>query len=190
MASDPLDPGVARRLSGLRKLQSEFGAEIADVTRESPAVALASLEEAIAAAPADYGAYLEEALACYSRGLYRAAILLVWSGVMEHLYRCAGARRGGVAAFEEANRTRFGASKKYHQIRKQDDFLYLGERDYIQLGEDAGMFNRNARSLLHEKLKLRNLCGHPTGYTPGREETVVFIESLVLNIMSGSWLNW
>ncbi len=74
--------------------------------------------------------------------------------------------------------------------RKQGDFLYIGERDFIQLGEDAGMFNRNARQLLHERLKLRNLCGHPTQYMPGREETVIFIESLLLNILSGSWLEW
>ncbi len=52
------------------------------------------------------------------------------------------------------------------------------------------MFNKNARQLLDERLKLRNLCGHPTGYTPGREETVVFMESLLLNVLSGSWLNW
>jgi hypothetical protein len=50
--------------------------------------------------------------------------------------------------------------------------------------------NRNARQLLEERLRLRNLCGHPTGYTPGREEAVIFIEGLVLNILSGSWLNW
>jgi hypothetical protein len=52
------------------------------------------------------------------------------------------------------------------------------------------MYNRNARKILHERLELRNLCGHPTGYRVGREQTVVFVESLLLNILSGSWLNW
>ena len=190
MVPESLDPGSARLLSGLRRLQEEFGVEVADVERESPAVALASLERAVATAPADYHPYLDEALACYRHSLYRAAILLVWSAVMQYLYGRAGSHRGGVAAFELTNVARFGSSKRYHEIKKQDDFLYLGERDYIQLGEDVGMFNRNARLLLHERLKLRNLCGHPTGYTPGREETVIFIESLVLNVLSGSWLNW
>lgn len=76
------------------------------------------------------------------------------------------------------------------ELKKQDDFLYLGERDFLQLGEDAGMFNRNARKVLQERLDLRNLCGHPTQYRPGREETVIFIESLLLNVLSGAWLNW
>lgn len=190
MAVDGLDPGVEQFLAGLRQLQSDFGLEVADVEQESPAAALESLEEAVAQAPAAYRSYLQEALTCYEHGLYRAAILMVWSAVIQHLYTTAGTRNGGVRDFEKANLARFGTMKKYRRIRKQDDFLYLGEKDFIQLGEDAGMFNRNARDLLHERLKLRNLCGHPTGYTVGREEAVVFIESLTLNVLSGSLLNW
>jgi hypothetical protein len=98
--------------------------------------------------------------------------------------------KGGVAAIEAANRTRFGNARTYREIKKADDLLYIGESQFLQLCEDAGLFNRNARALLIERLNLRNRCGHPTGYKPGREETVVFIESLTLNVLTGSWLNW
>jgi hypothetical protein len=190
MADEGLPPDLARLLAGLGALQAEFSAEVSDVEQESPAAALDSLEDAVATAPSDYRPYLEEAVECYRRGLYRAAILMVWSAVMQHLYATAGSHRGGVAAFEGANKSRFGNAKGYRELKKQDDFLYLKEADYLLLGEDAGMFNRNARLILGERLKLRNLCGHPTGYNPGREETVIFIESLVLNVLSGTWLNW
>jgi hypothetical protein len=191
MAVEGLDPRVEHLLGGLRQLQAEFGEEIADVEQESPAAALESLEDAVAQAPKDYRPYLQEALECYQHGLYRASILMVWAAVMQHLYSVAGSHRGGVSEFQKANKLRFGnAKRKYREIKKQDDFLYLGERDFIQLGEDAGMLNRNARKVLHERLELRNLCGHPTQYRPGREETVIFIESLVLNVLTGSWLNW
>lgn len=190
MAADPLDPRVEHLLEGLRRFQSEFGVEVADVAQESPAAALVSLEEAVALAPAAYRPYLAEALSCYQHGLYRAGILMVWAAVMQYLYDVAGSHRGGVRDFEAANIARFGTSRKYREIKKQDDFLYLGERDFIQLAEDAGMLNRNVRMKLHERLQLRNLCGHPTQYRPGREETVIFIESLLLNVLSGSWLSW
>lgn len=190
MAADGLDPRAEQLLEGLRQLQGEFREEVADVEQESPAAALESLEEAVAQAPKAYRPYLEEALACYQHGLYRAAILMVWAAVIQHLYSVAGSHKGGVRLFELENKKRFGTSRRYRELRKQDDFLYIGERDFIQLGEDAGMYNRNARKLLHERLDLRNLCGHPTQYRPGREETVIFIESLLLNILSGSWLNW
>lgn len=190
MAADGLPPGVEQLFARLGQLQAEFGREVADVQRESPGAALDSLETALAGAPASYRPYLEEALECYRGGLYRAAILMVWAAVVQHLYSTAASHRGGVAAIETANKARFGTSRAYREMKKADDFLYLGEHAFIQIGEDAGMFNRNARQLLHERLKLRNLCGHPTGYTAGREETVVFVESLLLNILSGSWLNW
>jgi hypothetical protein len=190
MAADELAPSVKRLLTGLSRLQADFGREIADVREESPAAALDSLVAAIAVAPSDYRPYLQEALECYRHGLYRPSILMVWSAVVQHLYSLAASHHGGLKLLEKANKTRFGSSRKYREIKKQGDLLYIGERDFIQLGEDAGMFNRNARKLLQERLDLRNLCGHPTLYTPGREETVVFVEGLLLNVLSGTWLEW
>jgi hypothetical protein len=190
MAADDLDPGLGRLLEGLRELQNEFGEPVADVAVEAPQLAVASLQQAVDDAPRDYREYLEEALECYLNGLFRAAVLMVWAAVMEHLYMTASAHSGGLAAFEEANKARFGTAKSYRRLKQRDDFLYLRDRDYIQLGEDAGMFNKNARKMLWTRLDLRNDCGHPTKYQPGREETVIFIESLLLNIVSGRQLNW
>jgi hypothetical protein len=190
MAADGLDPDLQRLLGRLSQLQTEYRAEVSDVVQESPSAALGSLVQAVETAPKDYHDYLEEALSCYQHGLYRGAILLVWASVVQHLYSAADQHSGGVKAFEAANQSRFGNSKKYRPLRKRDDFLYLGERDFLQLAEDAGMFNRNARKVLQERLDLRNLCGHPTQYRPGREEAVIFIESLLLNVLSGKWLNW
>jgi len=190
-ADDKFDPSVVRVLDGLRQLQEEFRAPVADVEHESPAAALTSLEDAVTAAPADYRPYLEEAVSCYDHGLYRAAILMVWSAVMQHLYMVVGEHHGGVAAFEKANLAKFGGTRRYREIKKVDDFLYLGDADFLVLGEDAGLFNRNVRkTLVGERLELRNLCGHPTRYQPGRNQTVIFIESLLLNILSGGQLNW
>jgi hypothetical protein len=190
-AEGDLDHGVEQLLSGLRQLQGDYGAgEVIDAEHESPAAALDSLEEAVGRAPTDYRPYLEEAVRCYRNSLYRAAILMVWSATIQHLYSTVGEHRGGIAKVEKANKARFGTMKKYREVKKQDDLSYLGEKDLIWVAEDAGVFNRDARKLLHERLDLRNLCGHPTRYTPGREETVIFVESLVLNVLSGTWLNW
>src|SRR6266403_2044011 len=102
MVADELDPRVEHLLEGLRQLQSEFGEEVADVAQESPAAALESLVDALAEAPREYRPYLEEALACYQHALYRAAILMVWSAVTQHLYSVVGSHRGGVKAIEAA----------------------------------------------------------------------------------------
>jgi hypothetical protein len=178
------------QLERLRDFQNAHPFPVTDAHTESPAQALTSLVEAAKAAPGQYADYLHEAVSCYEGGRYRASILMVWAATVQHLYEAVRRHKGGVRAIEAENKKRFGAGRNYREIRKVDDLLYLGEAQFLQLGEDAGLLNRNARQVLGERLKLRNLCGHPTGYKPGREETVVFIESLTLNILTDSWLNW
>jgi hypothetical protein len=185
-----LEGAVFAQLASLRAFQEQHRSAPAVKPTESPAAASASLRRAVDSAPAGYRDYLEEALACYEGGQYRAAVLMVWAATVQHLYRLVDERPGGVAAFEKANVARFGQGKRYRQIKKTDDFMYLGEADFLQLAEDAGMINRNAREMLGERLKTRNRCGHPTGYRLGREEAVVFIESLLLNVIEGAQVNW
>ena len=188
--SDNFSPGfLSHRLDALREFQDVHRTPVTEST-ETPAAALLSLEQAVADAPAEYADYLFEALACYAGGQYRAAVLMTWSAVVQHLYSTAGGHIGGIKAFEAANIARYGSSNAYRQIKKIDDFLYLKESQFLQLAEDAGMYNKNARVLLTERLTLRNLCGHPTQYKPGHEEVVIFIESLVLNVLGNNLLNW
>ena len=185
-----MDGKASRLLSGLHQLQDEYRRPVADAELESPRAASSSLQDAVAQAPADYQDYLLEAVACYEGAQFRAAILTTWAATVQHLYMTAEGRRGGISAFQQANLKRFGKSSSYREMKKADDFLYLREKDFILLGEDAGMYNRSARQLLVERLELRNRCGHPTKYKPGREETVVFIESLLLNVIGGAQVNW
>lgn len=188
MRTDP--ESYLRRLEDLRAFQDAYEIPVSNSHVESPARALSSLRDAAKHAPADYQGYLKEAVDCYEGGMYRAAILMVWAATVQHMYSVVQRHKGGVVKFEQANESRYGNSGKYRQLKKVDDLLYLGEAQFLQLAEDAGMINRNARKVLGERLDVRNLCGHPTQYVVGREEAVVFIESLVLNLLSGSWLNW
>lgn len=177
-------------LEGIRRFQAEVKEPVADSSIESPAAALASLNVAVAAAPASYRDYLTEALRCYEHHLYRGAVMLVWAATMSHLYNVVGDHPGGVKAFEAANLHQLGGTKGYRNIRKRDDFFYLRDRTFLELAEKAGLYNRSTRAMLIDRLDLRNRCGHPTGYKVGREEAVIFIESLCLNVLSGSTLNW
>lgn len=181
-------------LASLAEFQRLHALPVKDSAREAPAQALHSLREAAASAPPEYQDYLDEAVECYEGGMYRAAVLMVWSACIQHLFSVIQDHRGGIKAMESANRARFGKGEppppSYKKISKTDDLLYFKEANVLLLAEDAGLINRNARDLLDEKLKLRNRCGHPTRYKPGREETVIFIESLILNIIGGRMVNW
>lgn len=163
---------------------------VSDIAIQAPAQALHSLRDASARSPEEYRPYLEEAVNCYESGAYRGAVLMVWSAVIEHIYSQIEHKSAGYKELEKANYAKFGNSKAYRKISKKSDLLYLSDANFFLVCEEAGIFNRNARSLLAERLVLRNRCGHPTGYVVGREETVVFIESLINNVINGAMINW
>lgn len=103
---------------------------------------------------------------------------MVWLATVEHIYSAIASQRAGFKTLEKHNAARFGQSSAYKKVEKKDDLLYLSDQNFFQICEDARVFNKNARKLLTGKLDTRNRCGHPTGYVIGREEAVVFIESL------------
>lgn len=181
---------VGRLLNNLRALQKAYSIPVRDVTRQNPAQALHTLRETAQKSRSEYRDYLNEAVDCYENRCYRGSVLMVWSAVMEHLYQTVSSHKDGIRLIEAANLQRFASSKNYRTIRKRDDLLYLSDANFFFLCEDSGLLNKNARMLLTEKLNLRNRCGHPTRYVIAREETVIFIESLINNILSGSMLNW
>lgn len=184
------DASIDQKLAGLRALHEAYRIPVTDTAIQAPAAALHSLRSATERAPQSYRAYLDEAVDCYEVGAYRGAVLLVWAAAIEHLYSAISIRRGGLKSMQEANFARFNESRTYRPIAKSGDLLYIGEKNLLLLCEDAGLFNRNARLILEERLRLRNQCGHPTGYVVGREEAVVFIESIINNIIGGAMINW
>jgi hypothetical protein len=189
MTADACDDPL-RTFQRLQAFQSAYSIPVTDVSRQAPAQALHSLREATARAPKNYQAYLNEAVDCYEHGAYRGAVLMVWAAVIQHIYSAIENRSGGLKAMELSNKGRFGASNAYRRIAKKNDLLYLNDKNFLLLCEDAGVFNRNARKLLEEKLDTRNRCGHPTGYILGRDEAVVFIESLINNIVNDAMMDW
>lgn len=178
------------RIERLREFQESYRIPITNIARQAPAEALHSLRIATSGAPESYRKYLDEAVDCYEAGAYRGAVLMVWAATIEHIYDAVERRPSGFSLLESANTARFGKSRTYRSIKKKNDLLYLNDKNFFLLCEDAGVFNKNARKLLEEKLDTRNRCGHPTGYVLGREETVVFIESLINNIVNDAMIDW
>jgi hypothetical protein len=177
-------------LDRLREFQGSYKIPISDITKQAPAQALHSLREAAERAPTNYQQYLEEAIDCYEATAYRGAVLMVWAATVEHLYSVIGYHRNGFKDLQAANIARFEKSGAYKKITKKNDLLYLNDKSFFLLCEDAGVLNKNARLLLDDALATRNRCGHPTGYAVGREEVVIFIERMINNFISGAMIDW
>lgn len=182
--------GWSPHLDRLREFQEAYRLPVSDIARQAPAQALHSLRDAAKAAPGTYRQYLEEAVDCYETAAYRGAVLMVWAATIEHIYSVIESHQNGFKQIQAANFARFEKSSGYHKVSKKNDLLYLNDKNFFLLCEDAGVFNKNARLLLDEGLNLRNRCGHPTGYKIGREEVVIFIERSINNFISGAMIDW
>lgn len=177
-------------LERLREFQEAYRLPVTDIARQAPAQALHSLRDATRNAPESYRPYLDEAVDCYEAGAYRGAVLMVWAATIEHIYSVIEGHRQGFKLLEADNFKRYEKASFYRKIKKKSDLLYVNDGNLLLICEDAGVFNKNARSILDDALKTRNRCGHPTGYVVGREEVVVFIERLINNIISGAMIDW
>lgn len=97
---------------------------------------------------------------------------------------------GGFKEMEAVNKARFGTSEDVPPHRQE-------ERPAVPERQELPATLRRRRglqperwALLDEKLGTRNRCGHPTGHMIGREEAVVFIESLINNIINDAMMAW
>lgn len=186
MASD----GWVPRLDQLREFQEAYRLPVTDIARQAPREALHSLRDATGNAPASYRPYLEEAVDCYETGAYRGAVLMIWAATIEHIYSVIEDHPLWFKLLEVENFSRYQHANFYRKVRKKGDLLYINDANLFLICEDAGVFNKNARTILDDALKTRNRCGHPTGYVVGREEVVIFIERLINNVISGAMLTW
>lgn len=185
-ASDGWVPNFER----LREFQEAYRLPVSDIARQAPAQALHSLRDSAQRAPASYRHYLEEAIDCYEANAHRGAVLMVWAATIEHIYSVIEGHQLGFKLLEAENLKRFEKSNTYRKITKKNDLLYINDKNFFLICEDAGVFNKNARSVLDDGLATRNRCGHPTGYAVGREEVVIFIERMINNFISGAMLDW
>jgi hypothetical protein len=130
-------------------------------------------------ARADAKSFLEEADLCLRANAPRAAIVMTWIVVMDHLYEYVLAHK--LPAF---NAELVKKNWKITSITAKDDFSEIKkEKDFIEICRAANVFNNDVRKILDEKLGIRNTAGHPSTVTVHGTKAVNFIEDLVDNVI-------
>lgn len=116
--------------------------------------------------------YVREALACYSAGAYRAAVVLSVAAGMDNLREklATVAASGGAEA----------ATKTAHQeIEKRFNAQEAFENGLIDAAEKATILSPAEANKLRVVLKTRHLCAHPSGHRGTAEEARDAITSVV-----------
>jgi len=117
--------------------------------------------------------YLREALTCLDAGALRAAVVFTWVGSV-HLLEARMLDCGG----EAVHRALRVHDQKVRAIRSDQDFAYVRESHVLLAAEEMKIIDKSERQMLEHALDLRNKCGHPGKYSPGRTRVEAMIEDV------------
>ena len=123
--------------------------------------------------------YILEGIQCIKAGVFRAAVIFIWSAAMNSIYqKCLKENKS------ELNK----AIKKYYRdaptINSIEDFAYIKDRVVLEATSELSIFDKNTKNVLKECLDLRNKCGHPSIYKPKPIRVAAFLEDVVNIVFS------
>jgi hypothetical protein len=121
--------------------------------------------------------FLEEAVACFEKGLYRASVVLSWVGAISVLYDYTIQNY-----LEEFNDEAARRNPRWKFATSKDDLAEMKEFYFLEILEALSIIGKNVKQELQDCLKLRNGCGHPNSLVIGSNKVAAHIEVLILNV--------
>jgi hypothetical protein len=169
----------ARRYSLVGRLRDEMGRKysarptavyVSTLLRELPA-RIPNLAEQT---------YLDEALACFNAGAFRASIVMCWNLAYDHL--CEFVLGKHLAEFNTQLPKSFPKAD-INAVGKKDDFQELKESQVLQVCRSANIISGSLHKILKEKLDRRNIAAHPSGVVVSQPTAEEFIKDLIENVV-------
>jgi len=114
-----------------------------------------------------------QALRCTEQGLFRAAHVMAWAGLMDFIEEKLSARK--------MKRLK-SARPNWHYSSMEELREYVSEYQIIEACKDVGLCSKNEMKALHGLLNKRNECAHPSEFYPLLNETLGFISEIIRRI--------
>ena len=127
--------------------------------------------------PQETHAFVEEAIAAYENGLYRAAIVMSWVGAIAILQQHVFANH--LRAFNaEARRV----DAHWRTARSVDGLSRMRDSDFLDRLVALSVIGKDVKTELGHCLARRNSCGHPNSLRVGANTVTHHLEVLLLNV--------
>lgn len=125
--------------------------------------------------------FLKELIDCFEIGANRAAIVLCWILVVDHLYEHV--LQYHLTAFNAALAKNTDKRVRVSIVSNRDDFGDIPEGKFIEFLRSAGIISNDVRKILDAKLGIRNTSAHPSAVAIKASKVVEFIDDLIENIV-------
>jgi hypothetical protein len=125
--------------------------------------------------------YLDEALGCFRCKRYRAAMVMAWNVVYDHLIAVVTASH--LSAFNARHPTIFTGKQAKDAVTNRDDFQKWKESEVIQICYAANLIGKEVNKVLVDSLNKRNSAAHPSGSQFNKLQAEAYISDLINNAM-------
>ena len=118
---------------------------------------------------------LRQALRCIETELYRAAHIMAWTAlvdVIENILASDGFKK------LKAARTKWNVSSPDELRENYPEF------QIVEACKDVGLTSRTEMRILLGFLSKRNLCAHPSSYSPDYNQTLGYVSDIINTIQS------
>lgn len=123
--------------------------------------------------------FILEGIQCIKAGVYRAAVIFIWSASIYSIYqKCLEKRK---TELNSAIRKHYPSAPN---ISKIEDFAFIKDRTVLETTVDLSIYDKDTKNVLVECLDLRNKCGHPSNYRPKPIRVAAFLEDVVNNVFT------
>lgn len=129
--------------------------------------------------------FLQEALICYRRGAFRAAVVMTWNLAYWHV--CQHILNYKLVEFNTAYPTRLQGKwqkAKVQKITRFDDFsVDLGENEVLDIAKSAVILTNDIYKILLHALGKRNSAAHPSSVKIEQLQAEALIDDLIKNVV-------
>lgn len=124
--------------------------------------------------------FLKESVACYEIGCNRAAVVMFWLFLLDHLFELVETHH--LSAFNSVLAKNTDKRVKVASITKRDDFGEIPEGKFIEFLRSAGIISADVRKILDQKLGTRNTAAHPSTVKLQQSKANDFFDDLIENV--------
>jgi hypothetical protein len=167
--SNPRNPDIFERAS-LFEAEAHALLETHEGAYRSRVIKLSELVEQLTALNLLQESLFRQAIRCAENGIYLAAHVMAWAALMD-LYEEKLASDGLTAVRREYPKW---PTKSLEDLREN-----VNEFQLIDAGKRVGLLAKGNHKSMQGHLHTRNQAAHPTGFEPGINETLGYIEALI-----------
>ena len=122
-----------------------------------------------------------EGLGCFRCKRYRAAMVMAWNVVYDHLIAVVTANH--LSAFNARHPTIFTGRQAKDVVTNRDDFQKWKESEVIQICYAANLIGKEVNKVLVDSLNKRNSAAHPSGSQFNKLQAEAYVSDLINNAM-------